>query len=310
MSSLSLEWVFSMDNAGFVANQNVNITREKLDQDFYLICKSNQKKSTPGIKLTDVILPNDGYEYCMEVNGFANNKKSFLWVVDQKNVRLFKNYVYLPELVAQEHKIEPVKLFFKQNNINKEAQYTNITIGVLISDVLLNDMFFIKSIKLYQVNIDNILLQPNPQLVRITKVYNSTDTFKLNEINPMRDNNTPMLPGEYALINSEHEGSDHGNLYMAYTDKDNDKKKDIIRLRYISNVKESTTNLINRLKIPANQSIPIYNDINNAKKDLLEYGSHGFYDKSKQTSKIGQVSNDNYPYMYFDSDGYVRWITL
>ena len=311
MSNISpLEWTFSMDNAGFMENQKVKLHRERLvDQCYYLICQSKQKTSTPGIKLSDTILPNDGYEYCMEVEGFANNKRSFLWVADQKNIRLFKNYVYLPELLGQEHKPPPVKLYFKQNNPNKESKFTNISIGILISNPTINDVFFIKSIKLYQCSIDIPL--PNPQLVKITRVYDSINLLNENQQNPLRDDNTPMEVGEYALLNSDHEGSNHGNLYMAYLDK-NDEKDSVstIKLKYISNITGCNGSVLQMLKISPNQIIPIYDDPLEAKKDLATHGSHGFYDISTETSRIGKITSNDKPYMYFDSNGFIRWIIL
>jgi hypothetical protein len=302
-----LEWTFSIDNAGFIENQKVKLHRERLvDNSYYLICQSKQKTSTPGIKLSDIILPNDGYEYCMEVEGFANNKKTFLWIADGKNVRLFKNYVYLPELIGQDHKPSAVKLYFKQNNANKESKFTNISIGILISNSITNDIFFIKSVKLYQCLIDNPL--PNPQLVKITRVYDSILSLNENQVNPIRDNNTPMEAGEYALLNSDHEGSDHGNLYIAYIDKNQTESQ--ISLKYISNIKSgSNGSILQMLKIAPNQIIPIYDDPSEAKKDLAIHGNK-FYDKTIETSRIGQITSDDKPYMYFDSKGYVRWITL
>ena len=81
--AVSLEWTFEKDFAKFVHNQNVKLSREQIENDHYLICQSQQTRSTPGIKITDIILPNNGQEYTVEIDGFANNKKAFIWVIDE-----------------------------------------------------------------------------------------------------------------------------------------------------------------------------------------------------------------------------------
>lgn len=231
-----LEWTFDKGTAGFVANQKVKISREIMDKDYFLVCQSCQTASTPGIRLTDVVLPVSSNEYCMEVDGFANNTKSFLWVKSEDGYRLIQPYVCLPELTK---KIKPTIAPFRISKgiMDKETgqlkKHQNITIGVLIGgDVqpTINDMFFVRKIKIYErpLSLNHTVLEA-PQ---ITRIYLSQKQLE-EEVPPKRDNGTLMDPGEYALIKctdittnpadkiDSDVGESNGRLYISYMDYDN-----------------------------------------------------------------------------------------
>ena len=89
-----MEWTFDKDNNGFIANQLVKINKQFLNRDHFLVCQSMQSKSTPGIRQSDIVLPSG--RYYMEVDGFANNKKSFLWIIDSRGLKLTNGYTCLP----------------------------------------------------------------------------------------------------------------------------------------------------------------------------------------------------------------------
>ena len=230
-----LTWTFEKDNVGFVANQKVIISREIMDREHFLVCQSCQTSSTPGIRLMNIVLPTSK-EYCLEIHGFANNKKTFLWVQGEDGDKLIHSYIYLPQLT--EHKIKPtVALFYLSgisasnmdnsippekrdlfSSMESEETWSNaishtphtprkykatITIGILIGGnepPTTNDMFFIRKISIYEHSLtQNYTTLEAPQ---ITRIYNSRKELEaehvINKIK--RDDMSLMGVGEYALI--------------------------------------------------------------------------------------------------------------
>jgi len=307
---VALEWSFEKDLCGFTKNQKVRITREKIESDYYLICQSQQTKSTPGIKLMDIILPNDEQEFSIEIDGFANNRKSFIWAINEQNQRLIRSYVFLPELLGSEHHTEPIKATFKLNDINKEKKFCKLTIGVLIggSSPSTNDIFFLKSIKLYNNTIDNQKPEAEPtNSIQITRVYNSHDELDLDLPNPNRDNNTEMCPGEYALIKSSSDSSDHGKMYVAYADPD---LSSAINLKYVCNITGPDNIFTKSFALEENQIIPIYDEDWKAFEDIKNPEKvDEFYFKDGDNNRTSAITNkDGQTFIYFDKQGYIRWL--
>ncbi|MEX0597264.1 MAG: hypothetical protein WD512_12290, partial [Candidatus Paceibacterota bacterium] len=128
---MDIEWSFEKDFAGFLKNQNVKLLREMIDSEWYLICQSQQIRSTPGIKLSlnvplNFAKDNKGVSkvrkrFCLEVEGFSNNGNAFLWVMDNKKERLIKNKTLLPEITANSKTYISRALFEVEPEVVSEA---------------------------------------------------------------------------------------------------------------------------------------------------------------------------------------------
>jgi hypothetical protein len=302
--SLYLEWLFDRDFNGIVANQRVRLSRERIEKDHYVICQSAQTKSTPGAKIANIKLPvsnSNEVEYCLEVDGFANNNHSFLWVIDANKKRLIEEYITLPELVASSQRIDSTKAKFKIKGCYND--FAQVSIGVLFGGAQpnVNDIFFIKRMKLYESG-----AQPQKKKsdgVNITRIY---DNINIEEVDPKRDNGTLMEEGEYALI--KHEGSgDHGRLYVAYREPDFNNK---MTLKYVCNITSKDNILTRSLFLEEDQIIPIYDDQWKAYADVKDKEvSKQFYKADGTTKKMDGVSKkDGKVYLYFDKEGYIRWM--
>lgn len=312
---VSLEWSFEKDFSGVVRNQNVKLSREQIEQDFYLICQSAQNRSTPGAKIIDIVLPNNGKEFCLEVEGFANNNKAFLWVLDEAKRRLITEYVTLPELIASSQKVQPTRATFKLHSSisNESKDYIKISVGVLFggSQPSTNDIFFLKKVRLYEAG-GNTSVSGNKATghnsgVQITRVYQNINELELDLPNPVRDNGTKMYDGEYALIKQDG-SSDHGKLFVVYGDPDLNSAKN---LKYVCNITAHDNILTKSLFLEDDQVIPIYDDQWKAYEDVKNKNSaKDFYNPdSKKTQRVDGVSKkDGKVFLYFDKAGYIRWM--
>jgi len=303
MTNLTLEWTFEHDLCDFKPNQKVKLSRELIEKDYFLICQSQQEKSTPGIKMNEIILPNNGNEYGIEIDGFANNKKSFLWVANEDGKRLITEYFFLPELMGTGKKIKPTCASFRLQGTDPNQEFATISIGILIGGVnpTLNDIFFIRKMRLFEKPLSLNKSLPISQPVHITAKYSTKSQLADNLQQPRRDDGSRMEIGEYALISfSSEEDKDgtHGDLYIAV------RKGSEIQLKYLSNLSGSQNLLTKPFTLRKGQIIPIYDESVNAAEDL----GNDFYKKSANTAKSDFLSSgDGQIYLYFDKRGYVRW---
>ncbi len=125
-----------------------------------------------------------------------------------------------------------------------------------------------------------------------------------------------MQPGEYALINcrtgagtgaSTGTRSDHGKLFVAYSDPD---LGHATNLRFICNI-TGPSNLLNQsFRLSEDKIIPIYDGTKQALADVKdEELASDFYSPGGKTNKVSCLSvSDGQVYLYFDSKGYIRWV--
>jgi len=304
-----LEWTFEKDNAGFVPNQKVKISREVIDREHFLVCQSSQIASTPGIRLTDIVLPVTSNEYCMEVEGFANNKKSFLWIKGEKGNRLIQPYAYLPELTKKNKiTVAPFKLWAPKAGGNQ-----NITIGILIGgdeQPNTNDMFFIKKIRIYERSLSQN--HTSLEVPQITRIYSSRTEIDAEQV-PKRDNGTAMNTGEYAIIKCVNNETDNGCLFVAHSDPSKETNGKI-RLRYLCNALESNQSVLTQCVLTQviqllneDKVIPIYDSSDALKANADSHSPDTFYSPYASTGRIDEIAKGDRILLYLDNEGYVRW---
>lgn len=294
----SLVWTFEKDTAGFVPNQKTTVSREVIDKGHYLVCQSAQTGGLPGIRLKDIVLPVTGNEYCMEVEGFANNNKSFLFIKGEQGKSLLDSNICLPDIVK---KTSIKTAVFKINK--SQATCESITIGILIGadeTATTNDMFFIKKIRIYERKLS--LNHTTLDIPQITRLYHNKS--EMEETNPKRDDGSSMSIGEYALIRCTTDLNSHGNLFIAYSDATG-----TVRLRYLCNALETDYihNILTHVTelLEEDRIIPIYNSPDKAEQDASDTAD--FYGAKSVTQRVSQLGKGDKVLLYFDNDGYVRW---
>ncbi|MEX0597587.1 MAG: hypothetical protein WD512_13935 [Candidatus Paceibacterota bacterium] len=296
-----MNFEFSESMCGFQTTDGGNLSRVKYQDQPVLLCQYTASNDQVGI-YRNIELPNQA-QYQIKITGLANNDRTYIKVTTKDGLNLLDT-----------DKNE--KTYFKRNeqetiSMKFYSKVTNIKLSILMggdSIVLRGNSFMIFQIRIIPIiNQNNEKVSSNESSLKITRIFETVAQLELEKQDPLRSNQTPMEPGEYAILkesanphpNSNPNVSNYEDLYILSNNGG---------LKYVSRIGTGRPfNFGEPVHMVPGKEIPVYSD-NKTAQEALDSNPNNFYTPHNEYHYDSNNNNSNDIYMYLDTEGYVRWL--
>lgn len=278
-----MNFEFNKNLQGFEGTSLVELSNVKFQGESALHCRCNESGDQIGVSRL-INLPNLT-QYNLKVTGQANNDRTYIKVTD-----------YLGNSLSKQ------KLFFKKNkrqnlSLKFYGRVNRIKIHILMggdSIAVRNNSFLIFRIRLTPVSSGSSNPDNSSKSLKITRIFETVLDLEREKNDPLRNNQTPMEPGEYAIL------QESDDLYIL-TNRQG--------LKYVSRIGPGlpVQTLGEPIRPLPGRIIPIYSNPQEA-QEILNQNPAQFYSSSSQEYSWNSKNQNNDVYIYLDSDGYVRWL--
>jgi hypothetical protein len=323
-----MNFEFSESMCGFQTTDGGNLSRVKYQDQPVLLCQCTTPNDQVGI-YRNIELPNQA-QYQIKITGLANNHRTYIKVTTKDGLNLMDTD-------------RNEKTYFKRNeqetiSMKFYSKVTNIKLSILMggdSIVLRGNSFMIFQIRIIPIiNQNNEKVSSNESSLKITRIFETVAQLELEKQDPLRSNQTPMEPGEYAILKHSHPyphphphphphlhlDQDNPNLNPNQNPNQNPKASNYEDLYILSNngglkyvCRIGTGRPFNfgePVHMVPGKEIPVYPD-NKTAQEALDSNPDKFY--TPRNEYHYDDSNNKYPnsndiYMYLDTEGYVRWL--
>lgn len=273
-----MNFEFSKNFQGFESSQKADLSLVSYQSSPALLCRCKESCDYPGI-VRNINLPQLS-EYTIKINGQADNSRTYVSICDPKGRPIVENQYYLPK------KRGDIEIKFY-------ARTSQIRLGIFMggdSIAVPGNKFLIYNVRL---NGAKKQIQNSQAEFKITRMFETVTDLEKEKKDPLRNNSTPMEVGEYAILKGHNKMDD---LYVLGQKG----------LKYVSRIGSGLPTFFGEAlhSIPGKE-IPIYDDHNQAQKDL-DVDPNNFYRPRGDYLWENQFQGDIY--LYLDKQGYVRWL--
>jgi hypothetical protein len=309
-----MNFEFSENMCGFQSTDGGTLSRVKYQDQPTLLCQCSSSNDQVGI-YRNIELPNQA-QYHIKITGMANNHRTYVKVTTRDGLNLMDSR-------------NEKTVYFKRNeqetiSMKFYSKVTNIRLSILMggdSIVLPGNSFMIFQIRIIPIinqNNEKVSSSSNESSLKITRIFETVAQLELEKQDPLRSNQTPMEPGEYAILKHPHSHQNNPNFNLNPNQNPNASNYEDLYilsnnggLKYVCRIGTGRPfNFGEPVHMVPGKEIPVYPD-NKTAQEALDSNPDKFY--TPRNEYHYDDSNNKYPnsndiYMYLDTQGYVRWL--